>query len=80
MTDQKKKVYFLSGSVLSPLKVGARSFIFQNSKTIRTAEVAVIHQISEDLIVFETRDHTYCVAPKQSLANAAMNVPAAICA
>ena len=80
MVNQEKKVYFLCGSVLSPLKVGAKSAIYYNSQTIRTAEVAVIHQISEDLIVFETRDRTYCVAPKQSPANAAMGVPAALCA
>ena len=80
MAYQEKKVYFLSGTVLSPLKVGARSSIFHNNKTIRTAEVAAINQISEDLIVFETHDHTYCVAPKHSPANAAMGVPAALCA
>jgi len=80
MLNQEKKTVFLSGSVQLPLKVGTRALILNTGGPIWTSTVVAIQQISEDLIVFETRNSTYCVAPKQSPAPAAVYMQAALCA
>ena len=80
MFNEEKKAIFLKGSVQLPLKVGVRAIIYQTSGPIWTSAVEVIHQLSEDLIVFETRNSTYCVATKQTPEPMVLNVQQALCA
>jgi len=78
--DQEKKVVFLSGSIQLPLKVGEMALMFHNGLPIRTSVVMAIQQISDDLIVFETRNSTYCVAPKIPFAQSVFIAQSAVCA
>lgn len=80
MMNQEKKVVYMSGSVQNPLKVGLRAVIFHTKGRTWTSPVAAIHQIADDLIVFETRNSTYCVAPRQSPTPAMTYADTALCA
>jgi hypothetical protein len=75
----KKKTVFLSGSVRLPLKIGERAIIFHGGGITLTGTVTAIQRMTDDLIVFETQDATYCVAPKFAAA-AALTAGMPICA
>jgi len=77
---QEKKTVFISGNVQLPLEVGARAFISHAGGTIFTSAVVAIHQIAEGLIVFETHNSTYCIAPRQSPTQAFAYRQSALCA
>lgn len=74
MMNLEKKVVCLQGSVQFPLKTGARAVIIHTSGQIWTSVVNTIYQIAEDLIIFETQNSTYCVAPRIAPEPAAMAV------
>jgi hypothetical protein len=80
MMNLEKKVVYLSGTVQPPLKIGASAFIFHNGRIIRTSVVMAIHQVSKGLIVFETQNSTYCVAPQHSPVSAAVVSAMPLCA
>lgn len=80
MMNSEKRVVFLQGSVQFPLKIGAMAIIYHGGRATRTSVVAAIHQVSDDLIVFETRNSTYCVASKFAPEPAAMVVRKLACA
>ena len=81
MFNNEKKTVFINGSVHLPLKVGTRAIIYHNGGSTWTSTVLAIHRLAEDLIVFETRNSTYCVSLKHSpVATAAANYLPALCA
>jgi len=48
MFYKNKKYVSLNGTVLLPLKIGARATIFSNEEVIRTSIVAEIKQVTRD--------------------------------
>jgi len=80
MINEEKKTVFLKGSVQFPLKVGARAIIYHADRSTWTSAVELIHQVSEDLIVFETRNSTYCIALKNAPLPSAVYLQPAMCA
>lgn len=80
MMNGEKKVVFLQGSVQFPLKLGAMAIIYHGGRITRTSVVAAIHQVSDELIVFETQNSTYCVASKFAPEPAAAMITKLACA
>jgi hypothetical protein len=79
--NSDKKIVNLKGSVKLPLVIGTRAIIYHNGTVIKTSSVEAIEQVSDELIVFETRNSNYSVTPLFSPAPAAaMKIPAALCA
>ena len=79
-----KKVISMTGTVLLPLRIGARATIFNNDDIIRTSIVASIKQVTQDSIIFETQNSIYCVAfsfsPEPAAMTANTNMLYAACA
>ncbi|MDR1204513.1 MAG: hypothetical protein LBL26_03405 [Peptococcaceae bacterium] len=76
----EKKAVFINGYVQLPLKIGASALIIHANGQIWTSVVKAIHQVAEDLIVFETRNSTYCVASHIAPEPAAMAAQMYACA
>jgi hypothetical protein len=71
---KNKKVVFINGTLLLPLKIGARATIFKDDEIIRTSTVEAIKQVTQNNITFETQNSIYCVAFSFSPEPAAMTV------
>jgi hypothetical protein len=61
-----KKQTILEGNVIFPLITGQSTHISYNGQLIRTSAVAAIYEVSENQIVFETRNTIYSVVPEKS--------------
>jgi len=76
LMNLRKKVIYIKGFVKLPLKIGMTAIIFYDGGIIKTPPVEMIKRIAEDIIVFKTRNSTYCVVPYFSPESAAMTVNA----
>ena len=80
MLNIKKKVVSLNGTVLMPLKIKERAIIYYNGGKITTSVVVSIKEVSKDLIVFETLNSVYCVAPESVAETRVMDEKVLVCA
>ena len=74
MFTKSKKIILLSGTLLLPLKIGARATILSNEGITRTSTVTAIKQVTQDYIIFETLNSVYRIASSLSPEPAEMSV------
>ena len=78
MFYKNKKYISLNGTVVLPLKIGARATIFSNEDVIRMSIVAEIKQVTRDSVIFETQNSVYRIVHHLSPEPAAMAADAGI--
>lgn len=55
----KKKEIFLNGTLLQPLKIGDGALVCSGGKVYRTSRVVAVHELTADIIRFETLNSEY---------------------
>lgn len=76
--NSKKKSVFIKGTVKFPLRIGMKAIIFHDGGIIRTPSIEMIKRITPELIIFETRNSIYYIAPYFAPEPAAMTANANI--
>lgn len=70
--NEKKKVIYLQGNLLTPLMVGNCAYISHSGQVIRTSRIVVIRETTVRRVSFETLNSHYCVDLSPMPVSAAM--------
>ena len=64
-----KNIRIVHGTLMYPLEVGSRAFIFEEGRYLHTSTVIAIHGVTPQQIRFETMNSHYCLlAPSSPVA------------
>jgi len=80
MLNIKKKVIFINGTVLMPLRIKKCAIIYHNGRKTITPAVISVKKVSKKIIIFETLNAIYCVIPELAPKTRFIDAPVPVCA